>query len=31
VVVSVIISNLIEFIVQKYKAGYWKTEKENVK
>ncbi len=29
IVISIIISNLIEFIVAKYKAGYWKLEDEN--
>lgn len=30
IVISIIISNLIEFIVSKYKAGYWKMETTNV-
>lgn len=30
IVISIIISNLIEFIVSKYKAGYWKMEPTNV-
>ena len=29
IVISVIISNLIEFIVTKYKSGYWKMEQTN--
>lgn len=31
IVISIIISNLIEFIVSKYKAGYWQMEAKNVK
>lgn len=29
IVVNIIIGNLIEFIVAKYKAGYWKMEQKN--
>lgn len=29
IIVSVIISNLVEFIVAKYKSGYWKMEPAN--
>jgi hypothetical protein len=29
ILISVIISNLIEFIVSKYKSGYWKMEEAN--
>lgn len=29
IMISIIISNLVEFIVSKYKSGYWKMETKN--
>lgn len=29
IIISIIISNLVEFIVSKYKSGYWKMETNN--